>query len=414
MSATTGRLGSAKSLLGAIVLGTDLRGDVQVVSQTLAFVQLAVGDSKRYAMQDSLSFVQVVSAAVTRRVSVSQSIAFAQVGAQGTVAHKSVSDSLTLVSTAVGTKVVHASVSQSLGLIQTLVVRGPVYKTASNALALVQSTHVLGPVYQSVTHNLGLVENVNGHLGVINVFVGQALNFSQKAGRIINVSVSQSIAFTQIGERRNTASQTLAFSQLVRVGKGGDVQHTLALVDVVQVTGVFRRSPTDNLGLTQSVTFYIDRGCTRFDYTPFVGSSTDPNFTPPPTTAPTLGYHRLLLTYPYVSPSVSLTLRNPAFGDKDRLGFNRINRVTRGGTLIVFSDPKWPKTETLSVQVDGLTQRQANDVIDFLRSSLGKEIGLLDWENRQWRGVIITPDARITHVGKGDLSVAFDFQGSLA
>jgi hypothetical protein len=140
----------------------------------------------------------------------------------------------------------------------------------------------------------------------------------------------------------------------------------------------------------------------------------DPNFTPPDTTVPTLGEHKLKLTYPYLLPSLAVTLTNPAFGDKDRLNFNRINRETRGGTLIVYADPKWPKTQTLAIQVDNLNPNQAEDMISFLRISLGQEIGLLDWENRQWRGIITTPDARITHVGRSDRSIAFEFQGRLA
>ena len=71
------------------------------------------------------------------------------------------------------------------------------------------------------------------------------------------------------------------------------------------------------------------------------------------------------------------------------------------------------KQRKVANQVDSMNPSQAEDMITFLRSSLGQEIGLLDWENRQWRGIIITPDARITHVGRSDRSIAFEFQGSL-
>ena len=50
----------------------------------------------------------------------------------------------------------------------------------------------------------------------------------------------------------------------------------------------------------------------------------------------------------------SVTLRAPNLGNKDRLSFNRIVRETRGGTLIVFADPIWPKLETLVLTFSGL------------------------------------------------------------
>ena len=54
----------------------------------------------------------------------------------------------------------------------------------------------------------------------------------------------------------------------------------------------------------------------------------------------------------------SVTLRAPNLGNKDRLSFNRIVRETRGGTLIVFADPIWPKLETLVLSFSGLSATQ--------------------------------------------------------
>ena len=42
----------------------------------------------------------------------------------------------------------------------------------------------------------------------------------------------------------------------------------------------------------------------------------------------------------------SVSLRAPNLGNKDRLSFNRVLRETRGGTLVVFADPIWPKVQT--------------------------------------------------------------------
>ena len=405
----TGKLGTIDSQPGNIEFGLSVDLN-QLVTQSIAFTQLATGDSHRFESSQSLSLVQVVGASVDRPVSVSQSISFAQIAEQGTTFPKTATNTLSLVGTAAAVKDIHVAVNQSLGLNHSVDVRGPIYKTVPQSLGLVQATAVQGPIYQTIHDHLNFAEST--HQSNIHVYASNVLNFTQTAGRVINVSVSQSLAFTQLGERKNIISHTLALVQTVQVGKGGDVTQDLGLGQTVTVQGVFRRTTADTLALVQAVTYYIDRGCTRFNYTPFVGVA-DPNFTPPDTTVPTLGQHKLRLTYPFASPSLSLTLTNPAFGDKDRLNFNRINRETRGGTLIVYADPKWPKTQTLAIQVDNMSPNQAEDMINFLRTTLGQEIGLLDWENRQWRGIVTTPDARITHVGRGDRSIAFEFQGRL-
>jgi hypothetical protein len=106
-------------------------------------------------------------------------------------------------------------------------------------------------------------------------------------------------------------------------------------------------------------------------------------------------------------------LRNPELANKETLSFDRINRETRGGTLEVYSDPDWPKAKTLSLEVQHLKQSQVDDLLQFFLDSLGQEIGLLDHENRQWRGFILTPDAEVTHVGRENRSVQFDFEGEL-
>ncbi len=119
------------------------------------------------------------------------------------------------------------------------------------------------------------------------------------------------------------------------------------------------------------------------------------------------------MTYPYVTPTTTVVLRNPEFGNRERLGFNRINRETRGGSLIVFADPQWPKIKTVQVTLNSLSADQAADLKAFLRESLGKEIGLLDYENRQWRGIITNPDTEVANPGRCDYTAILEFEGDL-
>jgi hypothetical protein len=282
-----------------------------------------------------------------------------------------------------------------------------------DTLTLIHAVDLRGPLYQPVGQNLNLVEGEIGHKNPNHQFGVDILQFSQFLGRIVPISVSQMLSLVDEGRRITRIGQVLSLIQDIVVGKGGAVTQLFTFTELASKLAEFSRPVSQTLALIQSVTYrFEDGGCIKKTYVPYVGNS-DGEYTPPSTTSPTLSTGTLTLTYPYVSPTLTLVLHNPEFSDRDVLNFNRINRETRGGTLVVFADPTWPKTQTLSLQVDNLSQSKAQALVTFLETSLGKKVGLLDWEGRQWSGLIVTPDATITHVKRGDRSVEFDFQGSL-
>ena len=93
------------------------------------------------------------------------------------------------------------------------------------------------------------------------------------------------------------------------------------------------------------------------------------------------------LLYPSAGEATdTLTLKTPNFGNLDRLAFNRVQRETRGGTLVIFADPIWPKIQTLVLSFSALKRDEAQGLLTFIDNHLGEEIGLLDWEHRYWRG----------------------------
>jgi len=87
------------------------------------------------------------------------------------------------------------------------------------------------------------------------------------------------------------------------------------------------------------------------------------------------------LYWPVDARTITVTLREPEFDNKDRLRFQRINRETRGGTLIVFADPIWPKVQQLTLEFTSLKEEEAQSLLTFIAATLGKEVGLRDWES---------------------------------
>lgn len=130
-------------------------------------------------------------------------------------------------------------------------------------------------------------------------------------------------------------------------------------------------------------------------YSPFVGDS---NATPlpPSVTAPTLtAISTITLSYPVETPTSTVTIRVPEMGNKESEKYQRINRVTRGGTLIIYADPLWVKEKSISIQIDYLSETESQNVLDFMVTSLGKLIKVVDHESRSWIGLITNPNTAI-------------------
>jgi hypothetical protein len=165
--------------------------------------------------------------------------------------------------------------------------------------------------------------------------------------------------------------------------------------------------------IKQHVSFKIEGGCAEKEYSPFVGSSEDDGYEEIELDAPELiEAGKIVFTYPATSPTITLELKSPAFGNTDAIQFSLIDRTTRGGDRILFSDPDWPTAEILDFTIENAKRQQMLDFVDFVNASLGKEIGLLDWEGRSWRGVIIAPQSPITET-VGGYTIVVRFQGAI-
>lgn len=318
---------------------------------------------------------------------------------------------------------IYVSVSSALALTQTA--RPSIIELNVNqTISVGQSVSTQGSEQSYSTSNfLGLTDSTNVSFAVANRSITDHLDFvdeetgpglQQFVSFVYELSVTDTMLLTDSAYRIYVVEDTLNLTDSAVAGRGYLLEDELELDHAVSRQIEYGRSLTDTLELAQAVAYEIERADTLCTYTPFVGVNGDGGATtPPPTTEPTLGSALLTLTYPYVTPTTTLVLRNPDFGNQTTLNFSRIFGETRGGTLIVFSDPTWPKIVTLSMQISGLSEAQTVELLDFLGDSLGQEIGLLDYENRQWRGIITNPDAEVTDNGDCRKTVSLQFEGEL-
>lgn len=314
-----------------------------------------------------------------------------------------------------------------------LEVLGPAFEFTLQSDLLFTQDHTAVTLSPSVSSELTFVSSFQAGIP-INVDASSAVSFQNvaTANQIVidmpqgtnpddqnQLFLVDSVVFggtwSPFGSNALAFIQTAEFEHIPGPEVPVDADSEINFVSTVTLNGEFTRPMSSAIVFESAVTYFVEYIGARCNYTPWVGSTTGVDSpTPPPTTVPTLGTATLTLTYPYVAPSLTLILRNPIFGDQNSLQFNRIQRESRGGTVQVSGDSSWPRQETLRYSIEGLTDIQADEYLDFLAASLGKEIGLLDHENRQWKGIILTPDAEVTDAGHPcRFSVTLEFEGEL-
>jgi hypothetical protein len=285
-------------------------------------------------------------------------------------------------------------VTQNLGLLQTLSIHFPTKITITQPLGMAGNTST--PYRAFITDTLGLVSSV--HIPLSSQSVTHTLNITDV---VPNGIVSTDILFTH--------QVSFGFSQ--------DITHDLGVTQNLHLEGLWVRNASHTNLLGHALTWYEDTLCGKKQYTPFQGETTIPNVTIPPSNTlqdPQGDTGNFSLYRPYLGVATEeVTLRKPEMDNRDRNAYTRVSEETRGGKLIVYADPDWPKVRTLAVTVVGLTETKVDELQTFMQATVGEEIGITDWEGRLWKGFITNPNEPATQDGKAMWTITFEFQGEL-
>jgi len=324
----------------------------------------------------------------------------------------------TLNDTATASKEVHRSVTQRLRLSDEAVGTYPHVILVSDALS--QRRWIADPVTGEVTvYDVGLSDQADPSVECQSSPTSRLALCDQATVEVVratdlSLAVTDALALsdqTQWGFAWGTANQ-LALGDVADVAvERSPVVSQLSLSDQAAVTVIRQVAAESNLDLGESVAFVVPDNLTLWTYHPFVGRGAAGNPVPPPTTCPTpiagIGKCRLV---DLDNHAVCVELRSPEFGNKDRLQFNRISRETRGGKLIVFADPVWPKVETQVLTISGLRYEQAQAYLAFVDTHLGMEVGFVDWEGFYWKGVITNPNDPAVEDARDMFTISFEFE----
>src|SRR4030042_466325 len=275
-----------------------------------------------------------------------------------------------------------------------------------NTITFIQVASASG--FHTVEDNLNLTDSVDVR-GPIPLYTHSQLVFSHLARNTChNIRVGQGLGITDyariplptqhVTSTMNLSDlaymsfidQAISFSHVAVGGRAAGVQvQTISFVHTLTSHGTLRRTLAHDLGISQALTYLDDTPCNRKNYTPFMGegsanapsaSLVNPQFNTSPG-------NRFLLYWPARGArQTEVSIRAPQFGNRDRNAYTRVNRETRGGRLVVFSDPTWPKVRTMAVTVTGLLKTEVDEIQSLFYEHLGQLIGITDWEGYEGEG----------------------------
>lgn len=296
--------------------------------------------------------------------------------------------------------------SHDLGLVQEAIAQS--FPTAVSTLELQQIVSP-GLFNGIVFNNLSIESNVHFCFGLswVGYTFSQELDLVGRAGQGVPIEASNILTLTDTAEETDPLSHQLNLQQFVSAGIGSITAHALQLVHILETESDFLRQTMHTDLVQQAFTYYVDDPCNRKTYLRFEGEGSNTQ----PFPEKRLQYKADFVLETMSGPKNQIVLRSPETDDRDRLGFNRVNRETRGGELGVFSDPNWAKVNTLLFTIVALKPDKITGLQTFLQDTLGQEILLQDWTGSTWRGVVTTPDEVATEDAEGFWTFSFEFEG---
>ena len=105
-----------------------------------------------------------------------------------------------------------------------------------------------------------------------------------------------------------------------------------------------------------------------------------------------------------------LILRNPEFGDTEKLESQRIIQRNRGGDFFIIRPIYWSATYTISIQFKYLSYDAIKAALVFFQVTLGQEIIYTDPIGKQYLVIISNPNKDVVQNGRYNYELSLDMQ----
>ncbi len=383
-------------------------------SNTLTFTQTNLrGGSWSPTAASTLTFTQSPVLTLPIPLTASSTLSFTQSSSSGLLT-RTASNTLTLTQNVVST------------------VPGEIPLTASSTLAFTQAA-APGLFTRTATSPLNLSQANNRarlKLGGISLTVSNTVSFTQSNARTLlldtglDLTASTSLTFTQraIFPIELSAANSILFGHSNDSNVGKSAESTIEFDQSVSMNVVRGLTASNSLTFRHSFTFIQLRSGVPISTSSGDACDITQHYSPlsgggaslvPAAPLTLIKHSDVFFFFPddqKCSPTESLTLRTPNFGDRDRNQFNRINRESRGGSLTIFRDPKWPSQRSLVMDFSAIKDSEVDALLLFLENTLGQSVGFRDWQGREWTGIIVTPDAAVTRTGTDRNDIALELE----
>ena len=296
------------------------------------------------------------------------------------------------------------------------------YRAVSHSMLVAAS---VPDEYREVLHYLGFTDRRIYDVGH-SIFrkADPAVASEAEIASCFNLLFSGSLA--NVATRAYNVTNDLGFTIAIGQLFDYDIEDDLGLSSVLDTSSMTFERDDDPAAsssggglLRQSISISVDdNACRAEQFAPIIGAGPNDEFEEFLIDGPALvSSGSVVLNYPADgTPTDTLTLEVPDFGNEHTNSFTRIDRPTRGGDRKIYADPKWATWERLTMTITGIGcggTPTVQNIIDFLNTTLGKEIELTDWESRTWRGFIVAPETEIREEQEG-LTLQLTFEGEIA
>lgn len=123
--------------------------------------------------------------------------------------------------------------------------------------------------------------------------------------------------------------------------------------------------------------------------------------------------NQFTLSYPVVSPTSTVILRNPKFGNRRVFDASTKIKRTANGYLRVTRKSTWPKIERFMYSFEALTETQRDEFLAFFELTAGVNIKVVDHEACEWEGIIEEKAIKTKQTGRGcQFTLDFTFRGT--
>ncbi len=240
------------------------------------------------------------------------------------------------------------------------------YQTKLTDVLIFNETFI-GFTHYPVNDVLTFTENISLRRSIVNFHLTDHLFLSDK------ISTDEGYFYF---------SNSLTFTEQVNIEVNDNFNDVLVFTEKIFYKHTHKRLLTlhQTLSLKEHVSYVLFRDVRGVGYTTPVNPYNPGE--PCTTTIPTA------LTCSFTSDTDTLILLAANKGNTDNLNLGRLNKRTRGGELIQFRDPNWPRQNILNLDIPMYSCQEVLDARAFFDRNLGQVIEYTDHEDYPYQGIV--------------------------